>query len=360
LLARSGEVDAYYVADGLAQLGPAAVPHLSAALRGRKLYVRSSAASSLGNLGAAAAAAAPDLVKALSDKIPVRTFAAKALGEIASNARLAVPALLKALTDEEHEVQRAALKSLGQFGPAASAAVPKLIPFLGAKDWPWWHFLAAEALGRIGPAASAALEPLKKLLTSKDRQIREEAQNAIRLISETPIPAEDAEKCKKPVPGDMTFDFARTKQVVAQMLDEGIARFANTHPDEEIACVALFGGGFSAFASLCIGTPKEVPTDLKEGGAYDFKYSEYGREDFEWWPDLYEVGPSFTIKLPDGTVLRRSTDKDGNNAIDKPLFKLLTEVMTEALPFKGLKLAKRFRVGVEMHDSPCMRFWSPE
>jgi hypothetical protein len=51
----------------------------------------------------------------------------------------------------------------------------------------WWHFLAAQALGRIGSAASPALEPLQKLLTSKDRQIREEVQNAIHLISGTPI-----------------------------------------------------------------------------------------------------------------------------------------------------------------------------
>jgi hypothetical protein len=53
-------------------------------------------------------------------------------------------------------------------------------------------------------------------------------------------------------------------------------------------------------------------------------------------------------------------DKDGNDAIDKPLFKLLIEVLREALPFKGLNLAKGFRVGVEMHDSACVRFWSPK
>jgi hypothetical protein len=359
LLARSGDVDASWVADSLAKMGPAAVPQLIAALRSRSIHVRSSAAFGLGKLGPAAADAVPDLIKALSDKPPARTYATIALGEIASNAKLAVPALMKLLNDEEHEVRRAAVTSLGQLGPAASAAVPKLLPFLGATDWCWWHFLAAQALGRIGPTASSALEPLQRLLTSKDRQIREEAQNAIRLISGTPIPPEEAEKRKKPGPGDTMFDFARTKQVVAQMLDEGLARFANEHPDEEVACVALFSRGFSAFACLCIGTPKEVPADLQHGGAYDFKYSEYGHEEFEWWPDLYKVGPSFTISLPDGKVLRRSTDKNGNDAIDEPLFKLLTETLTEALPFKGLKLAKGFRVGVEMHDSACVKFWSP-
>jgi hypothetical protein len=198
------------------------------------------------------------------------------------------------------------------------------------------------------------------VLTSTNRQIREEAQNAIRLISGTPFPPDEGETHKKPGAGDAIFDFARTKQVVAQMLDEGLSRFADKHPDEEVACVALLGGSFSAFAYLCIGTPKEVPADLKEGGACAFKYSEYGREDFEWWPNLYEVGPSFTIKLPDGKVLRRSMDKNGNDAIDKPLFELLTEVMIEALPFNGLTMAKRFRVGVEMADGAHIRFWSPK
>jgi hypothetical protein len=32
--------------------------------------------------------------------------------------------------------------------------------------------------------------------------------------------------------------------------------------------------------------------------------------------------------------------------------------MTEALPFKGLRPAKRFRVGVEL--SLYVRFWSPQ
>ncbi len=96
-----------------------------------------------------------------------------------------------------------------------------------------------------------------------------------------------------------------------------------------------------------------------EYGVYDFKFAEYDGVDFEWWPNLYEVGQSFTIKLPNGKVLRRSDDKNGNDAIDKPLFELLKEVLREALPFKGLKLAKGFRVGVELHDSACVKFWAP-
>lgn len=360
LMARSGEVEASWMSNSLAKLGPAAVPHLTALLRSRKLHVRGSAVFALGELGPPAADAVPEILKTLTDKAPARTYAVAALGQIASNAKLAVPALIRMLSDEDNEVRRAAVKSLGQFGPAAAKAVPKLIPLLGANDWSLWQFLAAEALGRIGPAASSAIGPLQDLLTSEEKHVREESQNAIRLISGTPMPLEEVEKRRKPGPGDTVFDFARTKEVVTHMIKEGIARFSKEHSDEDVACVALFSRGFSAFACLCIGTPADVPIDLKHGGAYDFKYSEYGHEDFEWWPDLYKVGASFTILLPDGRKMRRSTDKNGNDAIDKPLFKLLTEALTEALPFRGLRLSKGFRVGVEMHDSSCVKFWSPK
>lgn len=357
LLARADEVDASYLAGHLARLGPQAVPHLIAALSNGKSHVRSSAASALGTMGSAAADAVPALIKLLADKPPARTFAAGALGAIASRADIAVPALLGAVDDEEHEFRRAALTSLGQFGPAASAAVPVLLPFLEDPDWPWWHYLAAEALGRIGPAAAPALPSLRKLLKSKDRQIREQAAQAIDFISQSPVPAAIAENRKRPGPGDNLFDFARTKKVVAAMIAEGVARFAREHPDEEVACVAIFSRGFSAMACLCIGTSAEVPANLKHGGAYGFKYAEYAQEIFEWWPDLYKVGSDFNIKLPDGEILRRSTDKNGNDAIDKPLFKLLVETLTEALPFKKLNRARKFRVGVEMHDSSCVKFW---
>jgi hypothetical protein len=236
--------------------------------------------------------------------------------------------------------------------------VPALLPLLQEKDW--FCLFAAEALGKIGPAASAAIQPLNQLLTTNNRKMREAAQHAIRLISQTSIPPEEIEKRKVPAAGDVTFDFALTKEAVTRMLKEGVAQFTRQHPDVEVACVALFGRGFSSFACLCIGTPDEVGENLEHGGTYEFKYAEYAHEDFGWWPNLYEVGRSFTIKLPDGKVLRRSTDKDGNDAIDKPLFKLLMEVLREALPFKGLKLAKGFRVGVELADSSCMKFWEPK
>src|SRR5439155_17122234 len=67
-----------------------------------------------------------------------------------------IPALTYALKSNDSDVQRNASITLGNFGPAAKAAVPSLVEVLAKSE----GYHAAEALGKIGPDAKAAIPAL--------------------------------------------------------------------------------------------------------------------------------------------------------------------------------------------------------
>lgn len=114
---------------------------------------RATAAAELGDFGAQAGAAIPALILALKghDEV-VRGPAAKALGEIHGQPEVVIPLLISVLDD--NELNDEAAEALGNFGPLAKAAVPKLIPLLKAPDKDL-HFAVVDALKRIDPDAAA-------------------------------------------------------------------------------------------------------------------------------------------------------------------------------------------------------------
>jgi HEAT repeat protein len=90
--------------------------------------IRPAAARALGKLGPAAAAAEPDLVRALQDKVNGTCWeAGRALGRIG---KLSVPDLTRALQDGDTLVRSAAACGLGEAGPDAVSAVPLLTDML--------------------------------------------------------------------------------------------------------------------------------------------------------------------------------------------------------------------------------------
>jgi HEAT repeat protein len=202
----------------LGSFGPAskdAVPSLVAALKDRDRFVRRSAAEALGKIrpaakeaalalgkfGPAAVDAVPDLIGALQDRHPfMRLEAAEALGRIGPAVKAAVQALTEArrqdsdfrmptaaalalfrlgvppiddLKDHEEsfparEIRRsAALKALGEMGPAAKDAVPALVKIIEdrysrftEKGTPHVRRVAAwEALQKIDPEAAKQVGP---------------------------------------------------------------------------------------------------------------------------------------------------------------------------------------------------------
>jgi len=111
--------------------------------------IRPAAARALGKLGPAAAAAEPDLVRALQDKVNGTYWeAGGALGRIGKQS---VPDLMRALRDGDTLVRCAAAYGLGEAGPAAAPAVPLLTQMLtrGSSNE---QQIASQSLTKIGPA----------------------------------------------------------------------------------------------------------------------------------------------------------------------------------------------------------------
>jgi HEAT repeat protein len=100
----------------------AGVHELCEALNSADVAVRTRAALTLAGLGSEAAPAVPVLVSLLNDP-KVGAYAARALAGVGEDA---VPALLRLLEDGSALTRKAAVKALGEMGPAAKAAVPAL------------------------------------------------------------------------------------------------------------------------------------------------------------------------------------------------------------------------------------------
>ncbi len=113
---------------------------------------RANALVELGKFGPAAKAANPALLQMLKgNDPPTRGAAAAALGGIHSDPDVVIPALVACL--EDSDINDAAAEALGNFGPLAKSAVPKLLPLLhGDKEA---RSAAILALPKIDPAAAA-------------------------------------------------------------------------------------------------------------------------------------------------------------------------------------------------------------
>lgn len=159
LLADASEPVRWHAANALHRVGPGpgAVSGLAEALGGEDPYVCGFAAWTLGNLGAAAAAAVPDLTAALDGRrgafrlpeLDQRWLAARALGLIGPPAGDAVPALTLALRDADRKLR----------------------------------VQSALALGRIGPAAAPAREALQHASRDSDPEVRFHAEQALKAVS---------------------------------------------------------------------------------------------------------------------------------------------------------------------------------
>ena len=94
---------------------------------------RASAVRALGDLGPVAASAVPALIQAAKGSDPfTRGGAMVALGSIHHDPATVIPLLRAALRDFDYSDEAAT--GLGGYGPAASAAVPEILPLLRSKD----------------------------------------------------------------------------------------------------------------------------------------------------------------------------------------------------------------------------------
>jgi len=161
-----------------------ALPLLTKSLQDPDRFVRWSAARAISNIAPdKAAVAVPGLAKLLSDPdLNVRLAASKTLKEMGPVARAAVPALAIAVNSGDVEARLAAMEALQSIGPEfGKAAVPQLIEALTNFD-PRIRRTAAKTLGDFGPAAFAAIPVLRRMLGDQDAEVRVHAGDAILAI----------------------------------------------------------------------------------------------------------------------------------------------------------------------------------
>lgn len=159
-------------------------------LHSQEAFIRRFSAEALGNLGAKAIGALPDLIAMLKDKdedLSVRASAASALGKIGLEAAdEVVPALRALLNNQDNYVRGSAAAALGETGPGAIAAVPDLITLLTNKDDKKddkdvdVRDAAAEALGKVGAGSKDAVSALIAALDDKENtNVRSKAAAAL-------------------------------------------------------------------------------------------------------------------------------------------------------------------------------------
>ena len=144
----------------------AEVRDLVAKLKDTDSELRRAAAKELGELGAEAKLAVPELTRALRDKdLFVRRFSAEALGNIGVDAKSAIPALAGAMNDPKKEVAEAAVDALGKIGPDSISALTAALKDTN-KD-PNIRRKAATSLGKIGLRARSAVPAMTDILNGK-------------------------------------------------------------------------------------------------------------------------------------------------------------------------------------------------
>jgi HEAT repeat protein len=181
--------------------------------------IRPAAARALAKLGPGAAAAEPDLIRALRDTVNGTYWeAGTALGRIG---RKSVPDLTRALQDRDTLVRGAAAHGLGEAGPDAAPAVPALLQML-RQGRPNEQQTAAQSLGKIGTPAVAALIDV---LLHEQGAVGEAAATALLRHYHFPAPGRPA---PENLPGDET---AAARQQAIVMLG------ASGQPDEFVVKV---------------------------------------------------------------------------------------------------------------------------
>ncbi len=195
-----------------------AVPLLIRYAQSDDLPAATTSLRSLGQIGPAAISAKPFLLSIINDANPRLLYeAANALWQVDnSEINRVLPLFLAALNDNTRNIAFE-ISVLGQMGPQAKAAVPRLLelmqikgdsrlsaasslvkiqPDLTAQAIPviieelgnlnfYFRLAAAKTLGEIGSAAKAALPELKRLASSGQLEASEAAAEAVKKIEAT-------------------------------------------------------------------------------------------------------------------------------------------------------------------------------
>ena len=138
--------------------------------------------NAIGNLGSVAKSAVPVLVRLLKDSDRrIQEYAATALGKIGPVAEPAVPVLMELV---KKDLDCCFIRALGLIGPGAKTAVLLLMELVEHKD-PEIQLEAVKSLGNIGPVAGKAVPRLVRILNGCDHEdwlLEDEIRNALKKI----------------------------------------------------------------------------------------------------------------------------------------------------------------------------------
>jgi len=182
--------------DALGQIGAPARPVMALIMResGRNIDIDLAVARSVDAIMQAADEPdLPMLIQHLHHRDPgTRLRAAKSLGLMGTSARLAVPSLYAALADTDADVRRTAVCALRRVQPdvpPCDAEAAAIALDLQERD-PANRLRAVKMLGNFGPAANAAVGALTAALDDRDPDVRRLAQDVLgHLPPPPPLPA---------------------------------------------------------------------------------------------------------------------------------------------------------------------------
>lgn len=155
-----------------------AVDALAAALKDSDARVRQEAAESIGSIRPKRKDVVLALIETLADPVvAVRGEAAEALGSLAPQAEIAAPALIPLLQDPASRVRIEASRTLVLIG---KPSVEPLVRQLSEKGG--LNSVTIKTLGQIGPAAGPAAPRLERLLKEAPESLRGEIEEALATI----------------------------------------------------------------------------------------------------------------------------------------------------------------------------------
>lgn len=156
----------------------------------------------------------------------------------------AAPDLIQALQDPDAGVRRTAVYGLGQMGPAAAPAVPRLIAMTG--DEPAWEvrWLAVRALGWLGDLAESAVPTLLPMLRSASDTLRAEAVASLGSIGVGGVAAPYASQVVAGLTGALADTLSHVRRAAIAALGSlgspgaSAVVAALRHPDDTVAARA--------------------------------------------------------------------------------------------------------------------------
>ncbi len=157
---------------------------------------------------------------------------------------------------------------------------------------------------------------------------------------------------------------------MAEYLADSIARFVDEHPNEVIACVALYFTTYGSSVFINFETLSHsdsyveknqddysIGEDKAERFYKDPNGFQYAQKDefvFAGLPDFYEVKWPVKFRGLNGKVKKVDSDDE---SVGRVLLEAFEPALKSFAAFGRLKRSDTFRMGFSIHNTDCEVFW---